>query len=162
MRKFSAAAILGIVSLIVAGGVVLKAAESRKPVVKWETDLHKAHEKAVETNKPMLLVFGAEWCHYCKKLEQTTLTNAELAKYINTNFIPVHIDADEQEKVAEILEVKGLPCSIVLSPDADLLGRITGFKQPSAFYEELAKARKLHTPAVQTASKTRHEEPAAR
>jgi len=162
MRKFHSAVIVGVVSLVVAGGIALRAAETKKASVKWQTDLHKAHEVSLETNKPMLLVFGAEWCHFCKKLEQTTLTNAELVKYINANFVAVHIDADEQEKVAEILEVKGLPCTIVLSPEADLLGRITGFKKPSDFYDELAKARKLFEPAVQTASKTRHEEAAIR
>jgi thioredoxin-related protein len=162
MRKFQAAVILGMVSIVAAGGMFLRAADSKKAALKWETDLNKAHELALETNKPMLLVFGAEWCHYCKKLEQTTLTNPELVRYIDANFIAVHIDADEQERVAEILEVKGLPCTIVLSPDADLLGRITGFKQPSAFYEELAKARKLHAPAVQTASKRGREEAVAR
>ncbi|MBX3443172.1 MAG: thioredoxin family protein [Planctomyces sp.] len=138
----------------------ISAADTAKPSVKWETDLQEAHKLSVESGKPMLLVFGADWCHYCKKLEQSTLTNTELAKYINANFIPVHIDADDEPKVTEILEVTGLPCSVVLSPNADLLGRINGYKQPSAFYGELVQARRRHA-AVQTASSKISTAPAA-
>jgi thioredoxin-like negative regulator of GroEL len=122
--------------------------------LKWQTNLNEAHRLSMETHKPMLLVFGAEWCHFCKKLERTTLTNEELARYIDANFIPVHIDADEQKRVAEILEVKSLPCTVVLSPEADLLTRFNGFKQASAFYDELVKARELHSSSVQMASRS--------
>lgn len=153
MRKFSLAVILlGVLST--AGSFATRAAEPKKAAVQWQADLDEAHKISVEQKKPMLLVFGAPWCHYCKKLEQTTLTNADLARFINGNFVAVHIDVDQQERVAKILEVESLPCTIVLSPEADLLGRFEGFKQPSEVYAELAKARRAMQPAVRTASKT--------
>ncbi len=115
-----------------------------KSEIEWADDIFAAHKLAQAQNKPMLLVFGADWCGYCKKLEQQTLTNPQLVEYINKTYIAVHLDADKDEKVTEILEVKGLPCTIILSPDADLLGRIEGFHQPSAFYQKLATAKQAH------------------
>jgi len=111
--------------------------------LKWQQDIFAGHKESVRTGKPMLLVFGADWCVFCKKLEQTTLAEPEMVKYINQNFVPVHLDADRDKKVASILEVKSLPCTVVLSPDADVLGRIEGFAKAPALYKRLAAARKM-------------------
>lgn len=111
--------------------------------LKWHKDIFAAHKEAVRTGKPMLLVFGADWCVFCKKLEQTTLAEPEMVKYINGNFVPVHLDVDRDKKVASILEIKSLPCTVVLSPDADVLGRIEGFAKAPALYKQLAAAKKL-------------------
>jgi uncharacterized protein YyaL (SSP411 family) len=146
MRSVRLAACFAAVLLIAAGSLVTRAADSAK--VRWLTDLNEAHRLSQKTHKPMLLVFGAEWCQYCKKLEATTLKSDEVARYINANYIPVHIDSDKQPRVSEILEVSGLPCTVVLSPEADLLARVNGYKAPSAYYEELVKARRNYQTAV--------------
>ena len=79
----------------------------------------------------------------CKKLEKTTLRDPDMVRYINATFVPVHIDVDKQKRVAEILEVESLPCTIVLSPEADLLGRFEGFDKPAGLHKKLAAAKKL-------------------
>jgi thiol-disulfide isomerase/thioredoxin len=108
--------------------------------IQWQTDLHAAHRLSRQTNRPMLFVFGADWCTWCKKLEKTTLTDRELVTYINANFVPIHIDADRDPRVAEILEAEAFPCAVVLSPNADLLGRINGFKDPAGYRSALSAA----------------------
>jgi thioredoxin-related protein len=109
--------------------------------IKWQTDLRAAHRLSQQTNKPMLFVFGADWCTWCKKLEKTTLTDQELVTYINANFVPIHIDADRDPRVVKILEAEGLPCAVVLSPNADLLGRIEGFRDATAYRSALVTAK---------------------
>lgn len=111
--------------------------------LEWQKDIFAGHKESTRTGKPMLLVFGADWCVFCKKLEQTTLAEPEMVKYINSNFIPVHLDVDRDKKVASILQVKSLPCTVVLSPDADVLGRIEGFAKAPALYKQLAAAKKM-------------------
>lgn len=139
--------------VLAAGLVAVTAwgAGPQKSAVVWQPNLQAAHKAALKADKPILLVFGADWCTYCKKLESQTLGNAQLAKYINTNFIPVHIDVDEEPKVSEILEVKSLPCTVVLTPNADLIGRYEGYCQPNQFYQKLTAAQKLHQEVQQAA-----------
>ncbi len=117
--------------------------------LKWHTNLQSAHKIAAAENKPMLLVFGADWCHYCKKLERETLNSKEVSSYVNETFIAVHLDADKDKRVAQILKVSSLPCTIVLSPNADLLGRIEGFYTTAPYHRQLATAQQKHQAAVQ-------------
>ncbi len=128
------------------------AGEPGRSPLAWQPDLKSAHVIASRENKPMLLVFGAEWCGWCKKLEKTTLENPQMANYINETFVPVHIDVDDHKKIAEILEVESLPCTIVLSPEADLLGRFEGFAKPGPMYKKLAAAKALQGRISQASS----------
>jgi thiol:disulfide interchange protein len=133
-------------SLLLGGAALHISAEPPKEVeIQWRSDLDEAHEQAVKQNKPMLLVFEAEWCRYCKQLRRETLAHPQLAAHINQSFVPVHLDVDrpEDKRVADVLEVKPLPCTIVLSPDADLLTRKVGFLDAEEFYSTLEDARRL-------------------
>ncbi len=142
-------AILGTWGVCLAAGVALAVGPETK-AIHWQANLKDAHKVAIQRNMPIMLVFGAEWCGYCKKLEKTTLSNPQLAKYINSTFVSVHIDVDEEERIAEILEVKSLPCTIILSPNADLLGRLEGFMKPAPMFEKLTSAHKLYSEVQQT------------
>jgi thioredoxin-related protein len=109
--------------------------------IAWFHDLFEAHKVAVATGRPLLIVFGADWCHYCKEMEKTTLQNPKLASYVSANFVPVHLDTDRDKRIAEILKVKPIPCTVVLSPKADMLVKIVGYREMSPYYAELEKSR---------------------
>ena len=126
--------------LALAGGWLAHAAEPPAGGIVWQTDLKVAHRLSQQTNKPMLFVFGADWCTWCKKLEKSTLTDRELVTYINSHYVPIHIDADRDPRVVEILEADSLPCAVILSPNADLLGRINGYKDAAGYRAALVGA----------------------
>ena len=112
--------------------------------IAWFHDLYEAHKVSVATGRPMLIVFGADWCHYCRELDTKTLTNPSLASYVSSNFIPVHLNADRDKKVAEILKAKPIPCTVVLSPNAELVSRTFGFEEVRPYYAELEKSRQQY------------------
>jgi thiol-disulfide isomerase/thioredoxin len=121
-----------------------KVAQPATPGVAWFHDLYEAHRVSAATGRPMLIVFGAEWCHYCRQLDSTTLKNPELVTYISTNFVPVHLDADKDVRIAQILKAKPIPCTVVLSPDADLMGRSFGYQDVQHYFVELEKMRQRY------------------
>ncbi len=122
----------------------------------WHHDMQKAHQVAISEGKPMLIVFGASWCKFCTKLEKETLTNPRMAQFISQNFVPVHLDLDEEKKIGKILGVKSLPCTVVLSPKADLLGKIVGYKSVEEMQGQLQKALKTQNVLRQASQQKRN------
>lgn len=122
----------------------------------WHRDMQKAHQMAINEGKPMLIVFGASWCKFCTKLEKETLTDPRMAQYISRNFVPVHLDLDKEKKVGKILGVKSLPCTVVLSPEADLLGKIVGYKSVESMQEQLQRALRTQDVLKQASQKKRN------
>jgi thioredoxin-related protein len=110
------------------------------PSIHWLYDLKAAHEQSLATGKPMLIVCGGPWCVYCKKLEKEVLGHPTIAKYINATFIAVHLDSEKDQRAVQILEVKSLPTTVILSPEADLLGSVEGFVKVRDFASILKKS----------------------
>lgn len=113
--------------------------------IQWHTDLQAAHRESLRLNRPVLIVFGAEWCHFCTKLENESLGHPQLAQYINQTFIPVHLDFDLSEREARILDVKAIPCVVALTPQAELVGRLDGFAPPQKVADMLVGAAQKQT-----------------
>ena len=113
--------------------------------LKWHKSLKAAHKLAIETDKPLLIVFGASWCHYCHKLERETLSDKRTVALIERDFIPVQLDFDRDSKVAKILEVEHLPCTVILSPEADLLQKAEGYKDYKSYAKVLQASLEQRT-----------------
>jgi thiol-disulfide isomerase/thioredoxin len=119
--------------------------------VAWQPDLKSAHLAAKESGKPILIVFGAEWCTYCHKLEREVINQPETAAYINENFVPLHLDFDKEERVAELLDVKSLPCTVVITANAELLGKYVGYADTPKYTAHLETAHEAFE-TLQTAA----------
>ena len=115
-----------------------------KPKIHWRSNLDQAHDEAVKTNRPMLVVFGANWCTFCKKMDDTAFVDPTLVTYVNNNFVPVQLDLDQNQRTAAILDVDRIPATVALTPNADLLGRVIGYVNTETYRESLSKVRTLH------------------
>lgn len=107
------------------------------PKIEWQTDLKAAYRLAVRDDKPILIVFGASWCTFCHKLDRETFADRRMVEFVQSSFIPVHLDFDKEPHAAKVLEVEQLPASVVLSPEADLLKRTIGYYKYDKYREEL-------------------------
>lgn len=108
--------------------------------IQWNHNLKAAHKLAIAQDKPLLIVFGASWCSYCHKLERETLGDKRITAIVERDFIPVHLDFDRDAKVAKILEVERLPCTVILSPQADLLLKYEGYAESKEYQQTLQSA----------------------
>jgi thioredoxin-related protein len=68
------------------------------PSTKWYT-----WEEAVELNKknPKKIVVDVytDWCGWCKKMDKGAFSQTEVTKYLDDNFYPVKLNAEQKEKI---------------------------------------------------------------
>ena len=125
-----------------------------KSKIQWQKNLRAAQKLAIEQDKPLMIVFGASWCTYCHKLERETFGDKRIATVIEREFIPVHLDYDKEPKVVKLLEVEKLPCTIFLTPQADLIHRSEGFANVKEFQQTMTTVLDKRTEIQQAGSTT--------
>ena len=66
--------------------------------VKWYT-----WEEAVELQKKeprkLMVDIYTDWCHWCKVMDKKTFEKQEIADYLNANFYPIKLDAEQKEDI---------------------------------------------------------------
>jgi len=94
----------------------------------WRKNLRAAVNDAKQQKKPMLVKISASWCGYCRKMQKTTFADQTIVKQVNGCFIPVSLDADADSRIVDAIGVKGLPTTVVISPELKVVRKITGYK----------------------------------
>ena len=61
--------------------------------------MNEALEKAEKEQKKIFVDMYTDWCSWCKKMDAATFQKADIANYINENFIPVKFNAEQREPI---------------------------------------------------------------
>ncbi|NEO87371.1 MAG: thioredoxin domain-containing protein [Spirulina sp. SIO3F2] len=92
--------------------------------IDWWPWCDEALQKAVAEDKPIFLSVGYSSCHWCTVMEGEAFSDAEIAAYLNANFVPIKVDREERPDVDSIymqaLQMLtgqgGWPLNIFLTP----------------------------------------------
>ncbi|MGD9647672.1 MAG: thioredoxin domain-containing protein [Pirellulales bacterium] len=93
--------------------------------VDWYPWGPEALERAKREDKPIFLSIGYSACHWCHVMEHESFENAEIAKQINEQFVPIKVDREERPDLDQIYMNAvqmmtgrgGWPMSMFLTPD---------------------------------------------
>jgi len=96
------------------------------------SDYDDAVKKAGELGMPIAIVFRAEWCHWCKKLEEETLVDSKV-KSIMMNYVFLSVDTDNDSSTTRKFGVSGLPSYVITNANGDKLKAGSGYKTGDAF-----------------------------
>jgi len=66
--------------------------------VKWMT-WEEAQEKSKVEQRKIFIDVYTDWCTWCKKLDETTLKDSNIANYLNESFYPVKLNAQRKEDI---------------------------------------------------------------
>lgn len=110
-----------------------------------KADMQRAIEASAKTQRPVLVIFGANWCKDCRALDAALKAPAN-AGLIGKEFVVVKVDVGNFDRHLDIAErygnpiKKGIPAAVVLSPKQELLYATRG--------GELANARQMSETGV--------------
>ena len=95
----------------------------------WHTDVNKAIELSVKTEKPLFMFFtGSDWCGWCKRLQKEVFFKPEFAIWANKNVVLVELDFPRRTKLSAELQkqnrelqqmfgVRGYPTIWFINPE---------------------------------------------
>lgn len=98
----------------------------------FSTNYPAALKTANETGQPVLLEFTADWCRYCRMMEESTLKEEAVLKDL-TNFVTVTIDYDQRRELVTKHKIRGIPAFVILDADGDQTTSTSGFQNAAAF-----------------------------
>jgi len=137
MRNKILIALIIVVGLAV---VYFKAVDTKNTIQPPKTygisDYDSALAKAKKQQKKVFIVFHAEWCHWCHKLEADTLSKPSVQEKLK-DYVVLHVDADAHRDLARQYGARGLPSYVVTDADGVSLKKGSGYKTVSGFLEWL-------------------------
>ncbi len=104
--------------------------------IKWVGSFKKSIEIAKKTKKIRMIDFYTTWCYWCKVLDEKTYSDEKVIK-LSRDFINLKINAETEtgSELASKYNVRGFPCIVFLDYNGELVGTISGYKPPDAFYD---------------------------
>jgi thioredoxin-like negative regulator of GroEL len=103
----------------------------------WLTSYTNALQVAKEQQKPVLVEFTADWCHYCKVMEKGTLQEATTLAAMQA-YVPLRLDYDKETELVRRFGIQGIPAFLILSESGDEAARTSG-AQPAAEFAKWLK-----------------------
>lgn len=155
MRGRSRAALLLLgLALLAPSGAPARAPVDREglrsgPRLEHDEEIHwrpwgaAAFDQAKREGKLVLLDVMAVWCHWCHVMDETSYSDSAVIHEVNTEFIPVRVDADRNPQVADRYLSGGWPTTAVLTPEGQVLATQT-YVPPEQLRQMLRQMRELY------------------
>lgn len=93
----------------------------------WEEYGAAAFERARREKKSILLMGSASWCHWCHVMDETTYRDNRVGRLLADAFVVIRVDIDERPDMGERYGDWGWPATILLSSEAEEIGKYRGY-----------------------------------
>src|SRR5262249_9756660 len=93
----------------------------------WRTDYNAARREATATGRPIRLGIGTENCFWCRKLDATTFRVPAVLALVNSDFIPLRVDAEREPGLVQKLQIQSYPTLLLAAADGRIITVIEGY-----------------------------------
>ena len=107
-----------------------KTSTSNGTSLKWNTDINQAMQEAKSTNKTIFADFYADWCGYCKEMDQGTYTDPQVQAKLNQNYVLLKVNVDENPSLSSKYQTYSLPTMVIIDSSGNEVKRIVGYQSP--------------------------------
>ena len=101
---------------------------------------------AVERDKIVMVKFHADWCHWCRQMDEETFTDPHVQETLRL-FIPIKVDVDDRQgfNLAQRVGVSALPTIVFFDTRGNVIGKYEGYQAPGEMGDILARYGKSET-----------------
>ncbi len=110
--------------------------------IKWYTDVAKAKAAAQKQHKIIFVFVEAEHCPYCTQMLEDTLSDKDVIRSLNKEYIPLKIDLDTPQGKRYFGATTVTPTSYFYAPNGKLLETLEGLQNLEFFFWGMGKAER--------------------
>ena len=118
--------------------------------IQWTNDLVDGFQRAEEKNKALMVEFTADWCPYCRMMEDSVFSQPEVIRKTG-QFVPVRIDVDKQPEIADQYQANarkyggsGIPNVLFMNSDGEKLMHVVGYLNEQEFLAKMDSVLIIH------------------
>jgi len=104
------------------------------------TNLDKALETAKKENKILMVYIEAEHCPWCIKMRTTTLSDKDVVRNLNKDYILYKLDANSADGKKYFSNIAITPTTLFVTDNKEVLEQIDGYLDTEFFFWSMAKA----------------------
>lgn len=160
--------VLALVVLAAGAAVAVGCGKTIVPLpMRWDGDLEAGLASAKAQNKPLFVLFGADWDASAKEIERVTLVDPRVGALLRRHFVSVYVDLTDWDEPRAIeatrrFGVVGEPVMLLLAPDGTTeITRINQFVPPrelAPLLEAATREDAVREARFETAIRRRTEE----
>jgi len=92
----------------------------------WVSGYAPGLQQARAQQRPALLYFQALWCSWCQVYERNILGDRGIRQIVRQRLVPVLLDYDDHPDLFRRMGGVGLPYTVIVSPEGEVLARLPG------------------------------------
>ena len=123
-------AILFFIACVTLASAATLSVASNATQIAWQPSTAAIYAQAKQQNKLVFLDLTAEWCLFCKKMDETTYRDAEVVAYINEHFLPVRVSDEGEGELIEHYRRHARPGTVMLNADGAEILHKRGYLNP--------------------------------
>ena len=123
--------------------------------IRWTHSPQQAVDIAHQSGKMILVTVGADWCHYCKKMERETWLNRSISQLVSENYVALKLTDKQHKELIAALKVQAFPTTLIFSSDRQPLARLEGYVDAEKMQEALQQIRPAYVAGQLDEDRTR-------
>jgi YHS domain-containing protein len=101
--------------------------------IAWRDDYGAALQEAQAADRLLWVQFTGPWCPNCTRMERDSFPHRTIVQHAQESFVPLKLRCDVHEQLVQSFNISGLPATVIVAPNRDIIATYQGYLGPLEF-----------------------------